>query len=364
MALTKPFGFQASQAAAPLTGWAGDLGTGFTATRAWGTLPTSDGGLIVNGQAITQYKGSTYSNEHLKLDSSGNIDSSYTGRNTNSAGCYRTIELGGVLYTVGFWTNFTPYRFMKTNLSTGALDSTFSSNVGTALNSSIRGITTDGTSLFVAGNFTSPQTRLAKYSTSGVRDTGWTANANGYVYTIEFDTYDNTFIIGGEFTSVNGAGRNYVAKLNLDGSLNSWNPGASGFCSTAIPAGNGEVFIGAKNGAPKVVNQSGTTVSSFGNTSNWKDSAYYGGLTSGGDFIVPLPDGFSTFDGTSVTSKAYAIVNKNGLVSAHGTKNSSTLTVYSVSPNNDNPVVSGNFTSIDSTTRGYVAAFDSSGNLV
>ena len=44
--------------------------------------------------------------------------------------------------------------------------------------------------------------------------------------------------IGGEFTQVGGVARNYIAKINADGSLNSWNPGADGYIHTLTVSGN------------------------------------------------------------------------------------------------------------------------------
>ena len=371
MALTKPYAFLAGQAGPsptptpiPTNQWDGVLGTGFTGTRVWGTTVLSDGGLIVNGYNISNYKGVFTGAEHLKLDASGNIDSTYTARSFNSAGAYRSIELDGAIYTVGFWTDTTPNRFMKTDLTTGAINSTFSSNVGNNLNGSIRGITTDGTSIYIAGAFSSPQTRIAKYSKDGVRDTGWTANANGYVYAIEYDSFDDTLILGGEFTSVNGTSRNYIAKLNLDGTLNSWYPSVSGFTSTIIPKGDGDVFIGAVATQPKVVNSSGTTVSSFGTSTNWSDSAYYGGINSDGNYVSPLPYTTATFDATNVADKAYVIFDKNGFISAHGAIDSNANhNAFSISVNDDWTVAAGTFTIIDSTAKGLVALFNPSGVL-
>ena len=58
---------------------------------------------------------------------------------------------------------------------------------------------------------------------------------------------DGKVLIGGQFTSYNGTSRNYIARLNADGSLDaSFNPGvgASSFVYSLALQPDGKVLIG------------------------------------------------------------------------------------------------------------------------
>jgi len=50
---------------------------------------------------------------------------------------------------------------------------------------------------------------------------------NGPIYVMEGQWYTDKIIIGGDFTAYNGVGRNHIARLNWNGSLDpSFDPGA------------------------------------------------------------------------------------------------------------------------------------------
>ncbi|MBK6541205.1 MAG: delta-60 repeat domain-containing protein [Flavobacteriales bacterium] len=69
--------------------------------------------------------------------------------------------------------------------------------------------------------------RVARLSPDGVLDTGFTpgAGADAVVRTTAMQS-DGKIIIGGSFTSYDGIGRNSIARLNADGSLDiGFNPG-------------------------------------------------------------------------------------------------------------------------------------------
>ncbi|MBK7754042.1 MAG: delta-60 repeat domain-containing protein [Flavobacteriales bacterium] len=79
--------------------------------------------------------------------------------------------------------------------------------------------------------------RVARLSPDGVLDTGFTpgAGADAVVRTTAMQS-DGKIIIGGSFTSYDGIGRNSIARLNADGSLDiGFNPG-TGANNPCIPS--------------------------------------------------------------------------------------------------------------------------------
>ena len=131
----------------------------------------------------------------------------------------------------------------------GSTDTTF--NVGTGFNNAVNALALqpDG-KILVGGDFTQVgstlRNRIARLLVDGRMDVKFssavaTAGANGSVRSIVSQT-DGRVVMGGLFTSVAGVPRNYVARLNFDGTLDtSFNPGngADGFIYALA-----ETFIG------------------------------------------------------------------------------------------------------------------------
>ena len=70
--------------------------------------------------------------------------------------------------------------------------------------------------------------------------------ANGFVYALA-PMPDGDWVVGGEFTSINGVARRNLARLNADGSVDAaWNPGADGEISALVATTAGDVFVGGE----------------------------------------------------------------------------------------------------------------------
>ncbi|MGE0434916.1 MAG: delta-60 repeat domain-containing protein, partial [Planctomycetota bacterium] len=109
--------------------------------------------------------------------------------------------------------------------STGALDTTFSANIGTGFNDQVRDaiMQSDG-SVVALGQFTSfdgtSVQRIARISSTGTLDTTFAASTslNGTGdHIVAFD--DGRMLVSGSFTGVNGTTRNRLAVLDADGAL-------------------------------------------------------------------------------------------------------------------------------------------------
>ncbi len=141
-----------------------------------------------------------------------------------------------------------------TNSIVNILDaSTFSWSPGSSngvFNANINGdvfglaLQTNG-QVIVGGNFTSingaPDDYIGRLNTDGSLDSGFQAGANGPVQAVTCQT-DGNIILGGTFTTVNGIIRNNIARLTTSGFLDTtFNPGAGANGSVNTMA---ETFIG------------------------------------------------------------------------------------------------------------------------
>ena len=124
------------------------------------------------------------------------------------------------------------------------MDATFHPNLGGAV--SAIALQSDG-KWIIGGNFNKRITRInADGSVDSTFNIG--AGANGQIFAVAIQS-DGKIIIGGDFTSVNGTSRNRIARLNLDGSLDlEFNIG-SGINDRVYTLGlqaDGKILIGGK----------------------------------------------------------------------------------------------------------------------
>ncbi|HLM61072.1 MAG TPA: FG-GAP-like repeat-containing protein, partial [Pyrinomonadaceae bacterium] len=104
--------------------------------------------------------------------------------------------------------------------------------------------------VLVGGGFTtvngSPRGRIARLNADGTLDATFNplGGANNTVFEIAVQT-DGKILIGGSFTSYNGSSRNYLARINSDGSLDGSFSTVSGGTVRAIKIEpNGKIIIG------------------------------------------------------------------------------------------------------------------------
>ena len=150
----------------------------------------------------------------------------------------------GQVYAIGVWTNdealiggdFPTYNgvarsgvaLVQTN---GQLDTTFDPGSGVSGDISGQGndarvnaVAVAGNQFYLGGNFTAynntPANGVVRVNSDGSRDTTFNtaAGADGAVRALLVQP-DGKVLIGGDFTHFNGVPRNYIARLNSDGSL-------------------------------------------------------------------------------------------------------------------------------------------------
>lgn len=207
-----------------------DYGTGFGGNYAFEytglVLEPVTNDIIVTGY-FSSYNG-TSANNIVKLNSDGTIDATF-----NYGTGFADYALKGAIYNGSFYVGgrFSTYngatatRIAKLDVTTGALDATFETNVPNLLTGSNVTIETepDGLgNLYIHGYFAD---RLIKVdATTGIQDLGFDIGAGPNIadnlnpMDLSFDS-DGRLLMSGYFTAWNGISHGRMVKLNTNGSI-------------------------------------------------------------------------------------------------------------------------------------------------
>ena len=241
--------------------------------------------------------------------------------------------------------------------------------------------------IILAGDFIlyngTERNSIARLNTDGKLDAGFTpgTGANGGIRTTAIQP-DGKIIIGGTFTSYNGTGRNYIARLNIDGSLDaSFNPGigADSLISTIIIQSNGKIIIGGNfatyNGTARNriarLNTDGSLDAGFNPGTGVEVSGTSLGIFTTliqSDGKIIIGGDFNSYNGTG--RKNIARLNTDGSLDAAfipgmwSAGPGLTTTIYTTSIQSDGKIiVGGAFNSYNGTGRNNVARLNSDGSL-
>ncbi|MFN6946381.1 MAG: T9SS type A sorting domain-containing protein [Cytophagaceae bacterium] len=335
----------------------------------------SDGKILIGG-TFTSYNG-TERNRIARLNANGTVDLSF---NPNS-GFDNTVKSITILDDdkVIIGGHFTSYngtgrdKIAKLNAD-GTLDVSF--NPGTEFNGSVNStsIQNDG-KILVGGQFTSINRRernyIAKLNANGTLDASFysVTGFNEVVNSISIQP-DDKIIAGGNFSSFNGTERNNIARLNADGTLDaSFDPG-SGFNGPVWPTatqGDGKILVGGEflsfNGTARNyfarLNPNGTLDASFNPNVNGEVYA----ITIQSDGKLLIGGNFTIINGTE--RNRIARLNTDGtLDTSFDPANGFNSPVTSISIQDDGKmIVGGTFTSFNGTGRNYIARLNANGTL-
>jgi len=226
-------------------------GTGAN-NRVLTTALQPDGKIIIGGW-FTNYNGAPI-NRIARLNADGTLDATFNpGTGANNRVHTIALQPDGKIIIGGLFTSYNGtgiIRIARLNAD-GTLDATF--NPGTGADGPV--VTTalqpDG-KIIIGGWFTNYNgtgiNRIARLNADGTLDATFTPGmgASGTVLTSALQP-DGKIIIGGLFTSYNGTGRNRIARLNADGTLDAtFNPGtgADNYVATTALQPNGKIIIG------------------------------------------------------------------------------------------------------------------------
>lgn len=273
--------------------------------------------------------------------------------------------------------------------STSWLDSDFNPNVSTANSQvSVVALQSDG-KILIGGDFTSVggQTRktIARLNSDGTLDeTFIDANVEkdhpgASVNAIAIQS-DGKILIGGDFLRVSGVTRNYMARLNSDGTLDpTFNPSPNGFVRSIVIDSSGGVVVGgdfttiastARNRMARL-NSGGTLDPTF--NPNISFSSVFtpnvrsiliqsdGKIIFGGEFdrVVGGPG-----TGEASTRNRIARLESNGTLDSTFNPNLNAAVRTIVAFTGTDLLIGGDFTSVGGVTHNRIARLDSSGNLV
>jgi len=211
-----------------------------------------DGKIIITGQ-FTSFNG-IERNRIARLNTDGSLDLSFDpGTGPNNIVTEVSVQNDGKIIVAGNFTSFNGTeinRIARLNAN-GSLDNTF--DPGSGLNSWVfaQTIQNDG-KIVIGGIFTSyngtPRNYIARLNEDGSLDTSFNPGTgpNSGLLSLHF-LADGKIMIGGDFSSYNGTARNNIARLNTDGSLDlSFNTGiaANGGISCFSPLDDGKIIVG------------------------------------------------------------------------------------------------------------------------
>ncbi len=340
----------------------------------------SDGKIIIGG-SFTAYNG-TGRNSIARLNTGGTVDTSFNP-GTGANGIVYTTSLqsdGKIIIGGGFASYNEISRSIIVRLNAdGTLETIFNSGTGANGWVNTTSVQNDG-KIIIVGGFTSyngtGRNRIARLNTDGTLDTSFNPGTGvvGYVYTISLQS-DGKIIIGGYFTSYNGTGRNRIARLNTDGTLDTtFNPGTGAnidVLTTSLQS-DGKIIIGGSftyyNGTPRNriarLNTDGTLDSTF-----YPGTGAIGGAVSStslqSDGKIIIGGYFTLYNGSD--RNRMARLNTNGsldhtfFVPTGGGANNG---VNTISLQTDGKIIiGGNFTSYNGTWINRIARLNTDGTL-
>lgn len=215
----------------------------------------NDGKIVIVG-AFTSYNG-TGRNRVARLNANGSLDGGFTiGTGPNDAVSTVALKSDGRILLGGFFTSYNgvSIRHLICLNANGSWDPGFPTGGGPDEYVTKIVIESDG-QILIAGAFQSydfnPRNGLARLTADGgpfpspSLSVGTSVGA-GQIYTIAVHT-TGKIIIGGSFQVYNGAGRNNLAFLNADGTLDilfGAGTGANGIVHAIAMQADGKILIG------------------------------------------------------------------------------------------------------------------------
>ena len=295
------------------------------------------------------------------------------------------LQSDGKLVIGGF---FTFYSGSQANYITrintnGSGDTTF--NIGTGFNNTVNtlAIQSDG-KIVAGGSFTnysgSSANRIARINTNGTIDTGssWHqgVGAGGVVNTLAIQS-DGKIVIGGNFLTYSGSGASRIARINTNGTLDtgsSWNTG-QGFNSepnTLAIQSDGKILVGGifttYSGSTKNFIARLNTDGTADTGSSWNQGVGFGNyinaLAIQSDGKIVAIGGFTNYSGSG--ANRIARVNTNGTIDTGSSWNSGVgfnnlPNEITVEPGTGKVLVVGNFTTYSGSTSNRIVRINPDG---
>ncbi|MBU1115654.1 MAG: T9SS type A sorting domain-containing protein [Bacteroidetes bacterium] len=371
-----------------------------------------DGNNIYVGGNFTTIGGQTRKAIAKLNNTDGNADASWNANLDNANPIVYTIAItGSDIYIGGNFTSInstTVNKIAKLNISDGSRNSSWDANA----NNNVKKLLISTSYLFVIGDFTTiggqSRSKIAKLNTTDGNAETWNANQNSSVYDMALSSDGGALYVGGTFTSIGGESRTRLAKIGVINPLvdATWQPYPNhdvysiAVTSSAVYVGGNFTNISSSQGVDvyrfaKLNTSNGDAVSTWLPTPNTYSNAiaisgddiYAGGSFSsaGGKFqsyiarinnttgkldenwspigvgVVYTIDLGTTYIYLGGDSFAKRYIRSNAALDGTWTPSFDNI-VRTIYPDESNDAIylGGDFTSVNSTARNYVAKVNNS----
>ena len=324
-----------------------NLGSSTGIAASVNSIAIQSDGKIVLGGTFTTFNGATV-NRIVRLNSDGTRDTAFstnTGTGANDVIFSRDIQTDGKILLGGSFTTFndaTVNRIVRLNAD-GTVDTAFSTNTGTGANSIIFSIVTqsDG-KILLGGSFTTfngaTVNRIVRLNADGTVDTAFSTNTgtgmDNIVYSIVTQSAGK-ILLGGLFTTFNGTTTNRILRLNSDGTrdtdfMTNVGTGANDTIFSIVTQSDGKILLGGN-----FTTFNGTTTNRILrlNSDGTRDTDFMTNVGTGANNTISLmaiqSDGKILLGGTvnsinNISVNSIARLNANGTVDASFTSNTGT----------------------------------------
>ncbi len=342
------------------------------------TIEVQQDDKIIAGGDFTSYNGGT-NNYLLRLNTDGTTDATFlTGSGLDGAVRTLSLQADGKVVIGGAFTSYNSLannRIIRIN-SDGSIDNTFI--IGNGFNEPVLSSTiqTDG-KIIVGGEFTTyngaNHVRLIRLNNDGTDDATF-QTGSGYDHYVESISVaaSGKIIAGGHFTYVNDVNKNYLVLLNSDGTIDhafNQTTGLNAIARTTTIQPDGKIIVGGEfayaNGASRKyisrLNSDGSIDASFQPGEAFNNVVWATSLQFDGKIIAVGT--FTTFNGS--TCNRIARINTDGTLDATfnpGTAFNNMTASLAIQPDGK-ILVGGNFTTFNGNTQRRIVRLNSDGTI-
>ena len=336
----------------------------------------TDGKIIVCG-SFTTFDG-VAKNRIVRLNPNGSTDTSFTiGTGADGVIECVMIQNDGKILIGGQFTKFNGIdrEYLARLNADGSLDPDFDTSSGFNSHVYSLGVQSDG-KILVGGNFTSYKLNPKNYfvrlnSDASIDESFLTTGTNNIVYKVLISNEDKIFL-GGKFTKYNNVTKNSFVKLNTDGSIDenfTIGSGANNIVRDIVIlndnkimlAGDFVVYNGISRNYIVKINENGTLDSTF------NPGKGFGGATTS---ILQQSDGKLIIGGAfpvynNNTKRYIARINLDGSIDkSFNPGNGADATIRSIAVQADRKIIiAGSFNSYNDNLNNRIARVDANGNI-
>ena len=357
-------------------------GTEFTAASAvplpnkvrpnsWVTMsvPDGNGGWIISGNfsSLTEADGTVVPRSGIaQINADGTVANAFIGITFNLTNSVRAITsdgnggwiVGGTFTAVNNQNRGGIAHFDANGTLTGRFADRF--ETGGQVNTIIK----DGNLLYAGGNF-NYFGKIQNNGTAVSTDTGTPdftyAQPNGAIIAAVPDGAGGWYI-GGSFTQLGGLSRNYIARINSDGTVHDWNPNAGNTVNTIAVAGS-TVYAGGN--FTSIGGQSRNRIAAIDATTGlvtaWNPNANGAVNTIIVAGSTVYAGGIFTSIGGQTRNRIAALDATTGSASSWNPNANGTVNTIAVA--GSIVYTGGSFTNIGGQTRNRIAALDATTGL-